>query len=266
MVAAGLALAACDARNADDHPDAGVPVVGTMLAPAQAWSVRVTEIDFRGDARSLPGFDLQAPYSVCPGPLYTVDNAFPNVLDDFAALSTARYPSLDLSVLARDALTCDASTGDCAPLRWIAHANVTGATWVQEEGAGVLWGPVSGWAGAPFNAAPDGDATLEIPALAESGAVVVLPIRLRDVRMGVRLLDVEVEYIEFMVGGIMDQAGLIALTSALKELGAAGALLDNPGSLFASVADVSLAAGACNHDGLSVGFVLRATEPLGAAP
>ena len=264
--ATALILGACEASppDAQPQPDAGVPSVGVMLPPVQAWSLRVSDIDFRGDGGDLPGYELEDRYDPCGDETFGIDNAFAEVVDAYAALSTTRYPSLDLEALAHEALACSAGP-DCAPLRLLAHSNDTGATWVGQEGVGVAWGPLDAEGGVLLNGRGRGDATLEIPALDVAGDVVALPIAIHEVRLGVRTA--RADLIEILVGGWMDEAGFVALAEALQRLGASGELLDESGQIFEHLTDIRFASGGvCRYTGLSVGFVIRATPAASALP
>ncbi len=269
LLAAALVASGCESGSTSALGDAGVlDDTGTPVSPpptaVQAWTLRVSDIDFRGDGGDLPGYELEDRYDPCGDETFGIDNAFAEMVDAYAALSTARYPSLDLEALAHDALACNAGP-DCAPLRLLAHSNDTGATWVSQEGVGVAWGPLDAAGGVLLNGPVRGDATLEIPALDVAGEVVVLPIAVHEVRLGVRTA--RVDLIEIQVGGWMDEAGFVALAAALRRLGASDELLDVSDQIFQNLTDIQVASGGvCRYTGLSVGFVIRATPAASATP
>jgi hypothetical protein len=236
--------------------DASVHVVGAVLQPVTSWTLHVTEIDFRGSGGSLPGFVLNPSYGPCARTGLMVNNAFAELVDAFADLSTTRYPSLDLETLAREALGCEAGP-DCAALSLLAHSNSVGATWVHETGQGVRWGPLDARAGFRIDGLGQGEAALEIPALDEAGDVVMLRIALSEVRLAVARADSSL--IEITVGGLMDEPAFLALSASLQALGASDALLDDPSGVYAVLVDVGRESGSvCPPTALSVGFTIRA--------
>jgi hypothetical protein len=269
LLAAALVASGCESGSTSALGDAGVlDDTGTPVSPpptaVQAWTLRVSDIDFRDDGQDPPGYELESSYGACGPYMFGIDNAFAEMVDVYGGLSTARYPSLDLEALAHDALACSPGP-DCAPLRLFAHGNDTGATWVSHEGAGVAWGPLDAQRGVVVNGPGHGDATLEIPALDVAGEVVVLPIAVHEVRLGVRTA--RVDLIEILVGGWMDEAGFVALAEALRRLGASDELLDVSDQIFQNLTDIQVASGGvCRYTGLSVGFVIRATPAASATP